>query len=133
MLEVLRSFTPQRTVPFSTYSIKMYCFGWLLHKSGRMCVGYEAEMATLSLACCSPGSEVTAFWKSAECCWANCFISMAKVVWVSVEKRQNSLGMTEIQQHYNSMLIRVLCRLPEDAQCVENSMSAVHCFLLVFQ
>lgn len=52
-------------------------------------------MATLSLASCSPGSEITAAWKSAECCWANCFISMATLFWVSVEKRQKkSLRMT---------------------------------------
>ncbi len=67
------------TVPFSTLSIKILCFGWLSRKSGRMCVGYEAEMAALSLACCSPGSEVAAAWKSAEWCWANSFISTAKV------------------------------------------------------
>lgn len=72
----------------------MNCVGRLSHESGRKCVGYEAEMAALSLACCSPGSEVTAAWKSAEWCWANSFISMAKVFWVSVEERQKkSLGM----------------------------------------
>lgn len=62
-----------------------------------MCVGYEEEMAALSLACCSPGSEVTAAWKSAEWRWANSFISTAKVVWVSVggERHKKSLGVTE--------------------------------------
>lgn len=81
--------TSQLTVPFSTYSIKIHCFGWLSHKSGRMCVGYEAEMAALSLACCSLGSEVTAAWKSAEWCWAKFFISIANVFWASVEDRHN--------------------------------------------
>lgn len=57
-------------------------------------MGYEAEMAALSLACCSPGSEVTAAWKSAVWCWAKSFISMANVFWVSVGERQTkSLGM----------------------------------------
>lgn len=53
-------------------------------------------MAALSLACCSPGSDVIAAWKSAEWCWANCLISMAEVVWVSVKRRQKTSGrMTE--------------------------------------
>lgn len=88
--------TSQTTVPFSTYStIKIHCFGWLSHKSGEMCVGYEAEMAALSLACSSLGSEVTAAWKSAEWRWANSFISRAEVFWVSVAGRQKtSLGTT---------------------------------------
>ena len=120
---------------------------WLAfsHKSGRMCVGYEADMAALSLACCSPGSEVTAAWKSAEWCWANSFISMAKEFWVTVEERQKrSWGMTrkhwrqmidDYQQCFNRMLMRGLCR--DWLGCsmrgnVQQGVSTVLCFLFVF-
>ena len=73
---------------------KFHCFGAGFHTrvEGRVCVcvGYEAEMAALSLACCSPGSEVTAAWKSAEWCWAKFFISSASVFWASVEERDDT-------------------------------------------
>lgn len=55
-----------------------------------MCVGYEVDTAAPSLACCSTGSEVTAAWKSAECCRANSFISTTKMCSVSVEERYNN-------------------------------------------
>lgn len=100
------------------------------------CVRYEAEMATLSLACCSPGSEVTAAWKSAECCWANCFISMATLFWVSVEKRQKkSLRMTE--KHSRLMTYRATIQRSADRSNVQgltegktfNRVFQLYCFL----
>ena len=55
---------------------------------------YVAEIVTLSLACWSPGSDVTAAWKSAECCWANSFISMATFFCVSVEETKRGIKKT---------------------------------------